>query len=860
MPIQQMLLGTGVATKTYIDDVFSSFLYEGLGSGYNDISVNNGIDLSGEGGLVWVKNRDDSKGHVLADTVRGATKTIYSDTNAAEVTHNNRVKSFSSTGFTLGKDDEVDYQNKSYSSWSFRKAPGFFDVVTYTGNGTAGRQLSHNLGCAPGMVAIKCTSDAHNWSVWHRGLSSNAKTITLNDNAAEFTNDAFNGAAPSSTVIHLSSTNASNANTKTYVAYLWAGGESTAATARSVDFDGTTDALQLASSSDFAYGPSWNDFTIECWVYPDSFSGQKYIFDHGTDDAYLHYYQSKLQFYNSSVGWQGSLANCGTLELKQWSHIAVVRHGGTTKVYVNGVEKGSQTDSKNYSNNTFTIGHYGNIVGSSSWDGKISNVRVVKGTAVYTSAFKPPTEPLTSISGTVLLCCNNSSVTGKTTGGTITAHNNVSASSDSPFDDPAGFIFGDAGDQNVIKCGSYKTASNEDAIVNLGWEPQWVLAKRTDSSTGGDWMLYDSMRGLSNKQDVLAESGVSSALLVPNNANSETNARRIGVDATGFVQDAYGANREYIYCAIRRPDGYVGKPPELGTEVFTMDGTANGSNVFPQFTSGFPVDFSLTRNPTAGGTWDSWHTGARLLQGTYQLTATASAWADGGNFQYDYNDGIFIGGWTNYMSWMWKRHAGMDLVTFKGDGVAGRQIMHNLSKTPEMIWVKQRNATKNWDVYHKGLNGGSSPEDYHLVLNDPDAEANNATRWNDTAPTSTHFTLGSNDGVNGNNDTYLAVLFASVEGISKVGYYAGTTSNLTITTGFQPRFVIIKNITTADSWYVLDTTRGWGSGNDQYLQINSTAAQVAHDFGAPTSTGFTLGFNNGAYNNHGDNFIYYAHA
>ena len=111
-----------------------------------------------------------------------------------------------------------------------------------------------------------------------------------------------------------------------------------------------------------------------------------------------------LRFYNSSVGASGSLAACGGLEVGQWSHIAVVRHGGTTKVYVNGEEKGSQTDSKNYSDNKFTIGHYGNIVGSSSWDGKISNVRVVKGTAVYTDSFRPSTKPLISVTNTKLLC------------------------------------------------------------------------------------------------------------------------------------------------------------------------------------------------------------------------------------------------------------------------------------------------------------------------------------------------------------------------------------------------------------------------------------------------------------------------
>ena len=103
------------------------------------------------------------------------------------------------------------------------------------------------------------------------------------------------------------------------------------------------------------------------------------------------------------------------------------------------------------------------------------------------------------------------------------------------------------------------------------------------------------------------------------------------------------------------------------------------------------------------------------------------------------------------------------------------------------------------------------------------------------------------------------MLFASVEGISKVGYYAGNSSGQTITTGFQPRFVIIKGIDIGASWYVLDTVRGWGAGNDKSLEINTTQAQNTGDFGAPTSTGFTLTGHN-VYNGTGYNYIYYAHA
>lgn len=151
--------------------------------------------------------------------------------------------------------------------------------------------------------------------------------------------------------------------------------------------------------------------------------------------------------------------------------------------------------------------------------------------------------------------------------------------------------------------------------------------------------------------------------------------------------------------------------------------------------------------------------------------------------------------------------------------------------------------------------------DHEISLSDSGGEANNVNKWNDTAPTSTHFTLGNGDAVNKDGDKYIALLFASVNGISKVGYYSGNgSSGQTIITGFQPRFLIIKNRSASNNWFVLDTTRGWGSGNDNYLMIDQNDAQDSHDFGAPTSTGFTLVDGNGGYNQSGNHYIYYAHA
>ena len=108
---------------------------------------------------------------------------------------------------------------------------------------------------------------------------------------------------------------------------------------------------------------------------------------------------------------------------------------------------------------------------------------------------------------------------------------------------------------------------------------------------------------------------------------------------------------------------------------------------------------------------------------------------------------------------------------------------------------------------------------------------------------------------------YIALLFATVDGISKVGSYIGNgTAGHAITTKIQPRFLIIKRVDSSDNWYVLDTTRGWVSGSDKFGMLNLPDVQGDYDFANPTATGFTLSDNSTSSNGSGLKYIYYAHA
>jgi len=172
-----------------------------------------------------------------------------------------------------------------------------------------------------------------------------------------------------------------------------------------------------------------------------------------------------------------------------------------------------------------------------------------------------------------------------------------------------------------------------------------------------------------------------------------------------------------------------------------------------------------------------------------------------------------------------------------------------------MIWCKQRSGTKEWRVYHKDLDS-SAPEDYYLVLNSTNARVDNADTWNDTAPTSSVFSVGSSSVTNQSGQTFIAYLFATVAGVSKVGSVSHTSGSATnVSCGFSngARFIILKRYDAVSDWWVFDTVRGIAVGNDARLYLNSTNAETSTDQIDPLSSGFTIDGNRAT----GD-YIFYA--
>ena len=209
--------GTTASSGTlYVDDVFSTYLYTGNGSTQ---TITNGIDLAGKGGLVWNKDRTSANGHWLEDTAQGAGYALQSNNTGASAYFSSSITSFNSNGFSLGGTFNVNGDNMA--SWTFRKAAKFFDVVTYTGTGSA-QTIAHSLGVAPGMVIVKSTSNSEWWAVQHISLGA-TKSLYLNSTNAQETNATnWNNTSPTSSVFTVGTNTPTNDSGQTYVAYLFA--------------------------------------------------------------------------------------------------------------------------------------------------------------------------------------------------------------------------------------------------------------------------------------------------------------------------------------------------------------------------------------------------------------------------------------------------------------------------------------------------------------------------------------------------------------------------------------------------------------------------------------------------------------
>jgi hypothetical protein len=391
--------------------------------------------------------------------------------------------------------------------------------------------------------------------------------------------------------------------------------------------------------------------------------------------------------------------------------------------------------------------------------------------------------------------------------------------------------FGLTGAENVITCGSYAGNGTADGSyeINLGFEPQFLIVHGT-----GDWLMADNMRCMNYDGGNLWQ-------LKANTSGAEAGSGDyFRPTATGFKifssnPNANASGTNYIYIAIRRGPMKV---PTDATKVF-LPALGSSSGIYT-VTTNFPVDSCWYGNRTNS---DKWYDFDRLRGNSYlQQNTTGAEVSSYGAFDSNVNFRFtnYSGDGSGYINYAFRRAPSFfDEVCYTGTGSV-RTVTHNLGAVPELMIVKSRtDATADWRVY-SAATGNTN----YMNLNGTGASAAFSGFWNNTSPTSSVFTVGTHQTVNGSGYNFVAYLFATCPGVSKVGSFVLSGSDQTINCGFTAgaRFVLIKDTETAGrSWHVWDTARGIVSGTEPFLDLNNTNAEVTiRDWIDPHSTGFTI--------------------
>jgi hypothetical protein len=330
-------------------------------------------------------------------------------------------------------------------------------------------------------------------------------------------------------------------------------------------------------------------------------------------------------------------------------------------------------------------------------------------------------------------------------------------------------------------------------------------------------------------------------------------------------------------CTKNLPDPTVIPSEHFNTVLYTGTGSADNA-----ITVGFQPDFVWLKsrsNTNSHQVYDAVRGGGKILSSNetgadYTTTTGLDFQSNGFNIKNSW--GNHNGSGTTYVAWNWKANGagvsntngsitstvsadvagGFSILGYIGAGEPPDTVGHGLSKTPEMIIVKNRDTTNQWYVYNHKLDS-TAPEDKYIFLSYTDGVLD-ANIWNDTAPTSSVFTVYSNSGVTGDGDAMLAYAFHSVDGYSKVGSYLGNgnADGTFVYTGFSPAYVMIKSTASGPSWGVFDSKRVGYNPDNETLYANGTNSESAGPGIDFTSNGFKLRNSSSSWNSSGQTYIF----
>lgn len=419
------------------------------------------------------------------------------------------------------------------------------------------------------------------------------------------------------------------------------------------------------------------------------------------------------------------------------------------------------------------------------------------------------------------------------------------------------------------KIGSYTGATPSQPIVETGFQPAFIMIKRTDTA-GYNWNIYDNERDSVNPNEAYLEANTSDAEATGRGINFLSNGFQLYGTSAGI--NASGGT--YIYLAIAA-DPDITQPTQANSfDVVTYTGNGSSQDIETDFKP--DLVWIKNRNSTQSHRLYDSIRGANLQLSSNQTAAEGNS---GGLTSFNSN-GFSLDNWSSvntnsntYVAWCWKaadhddslpainttgtidslvsanQNAGFSIVKYRGTGSVGATVGHGLSSAPELYIIKETSAADDWMTIAKI---GSSYQRAKLNTTDAFSTAMSGVT-NSVDPTSTVITLGNSGSVNQSGQNYIAYFFHSVTGHSKIGTYSGTGSaGNAQNIGFAPRFVMVKSYSGGTSnWAIFDTSR-----DGFKLNANDNSADYADVRVDLTSTGFQ--FTGSAYNSSGVNWIYLA--
>ncbi len=445
------------------------------------------------------------------------------------------------------------------------------------------------------------------------------------------------------------------------------------------------------------------------------------------------------------------------------------------------------------------------------------------------------------------------------------------------------------------KFGSYTgNSSTSGPAVTLGFKPRYILIKGTSSGT--DWLIWDGARNLGY------------GALAANLSNQESyfgTTNTISVNDTGFqittTNGVYNSNGQtYIYAAFADRPGNNWTPNNLSagidlnpTAKQNFDVVTYTGNGGTQSVGGlaFQPDFIWCKtrsNAVDHKLADSVRGFTKILESNQtraEVTDTNAITAVGSTGFTLGSGGDYNSNGRTYVAWCWKAggaavsntdgsinssvsvnaNYGFSIVSYSA-GDAAVSVGHGLSSAPKMIFTKPRNASVGWKVYHSGLAGADAAstyaKDYYLTLNGTNMYTYDANYWGSAGPNST--TFGTHASADNALNDMIAYVWSEVDGFSKFSSYSGNGSATgpVVTTGFKPKFLLIKRSDSSGPWYLYDSARDSSNPIDKLLQAESSVAEFTTGANSVDflSNGFQLKGTGGDTNASGGTYIYAAYA